>query len=196
LLHALWTDQAPCILAATPAEYDQCLRRRPALGGCVQPILVRPATVEQAVAVLRGVRQRYEKHHGVGITDEALTTAAEQADRQLRGALPGKAVVLLDRAASRARIKAGALPPDVGARVRELDEQIGRLNREKEDLVGATEYQQAAERRDQAEALHKEKERLVEAQRAQAAVNSTVDAQVIAEVARDLAAQAPPGPAA
>jgi ATP-dependent Clp protease ATP-binding subunit ClpC len=194
LLTALWTDQVPCILSATPAEYQRCLRRRPALGGSVQPIVLHAATVQETVAVLHGVRDRYESRHWVTINDEALAAAAAAA-AGLPGVLPGKAVVLMDRAAARARIRAAALPPDVAAAVRELDERIDRLNREKEDLVGALDFERAAERRNEVDALRQEKKRLLEQAQAQSAVESMVDAALVAEVARDLAGDTPPAAA-
>src|SRR5262249_5509914 len=141
---ALWTDQVPCILTATPAEYRRCLKLRPALVGSVQEIAVRPATIAETVAVLGGVRERYDTHHAVKITDKALLAAAESADRHLPGVLPGKAVVLLDRACARSRNKAVTLPPELATEIRDLDAQIDRLNSQKEEAVAAQDFPTAA----------------------------------------------------
>jgi ATP-dependent Clp protease ATP-binding subunit ClpC len=192
LLTALWTEQVPCILTATPAEYRRCLRRRPALEGPVQPIVLRPATVGEAAAVLRGVRDRYETHHRVRITDEAVLAAAEAAGG-LPGTLPGTAVVLVDRAAARARIRAGTLlPPDIKAAVRDLDARIEQLNSEKEEAVAGQDFQRAAERRDQADKLKTEKDRLLRERPDRTAQDAIVDAVTVAEIVRDLTGDAPP----
>jgi ATP-dependent Clp protease ATP-binding subunit ClpC len=191
LLAALWTEQVRCIFTATPTEYQRCLQRHPALAGSVQTIAVRPATVEETVAVLRGVRDRYESHHGVGITDEALAAAAQAADG-LPGVLPGKAVQLIDRAAARARIRARAMSPEVATALRDLDVQIEQMNREKEDAVGATDFPRAAERRDRAEALKNEKEEVLQKWHEERVLDASVDAALVAEVARDIAGDGPP----
>src|SRR5262245_25490086 len=191
LLSALWTEQVPCIFTATRAEYQQCLRRRPALEASVQTIVLRPATVEESLEVLRGVRDRYESHHGVGITDEAIAAAAQAAE-QLPGVLPGKALVFIDRAAARCRARAGAMSPEIASVLRDFDARIEQLNREKEDLVGATDFQRAAERRDQAENLKQEKEQVLRKWQQERLLDASVDAAVVAEVARDMAGDAPP----
>jgi len=188
--------ETPIILIATPAEYRQCLARWPALGPCIQPIVLRPPGVEETVAILRAICSRYEKHHDVRFADTSLTDIAESADRQLPGALPGKAVRLLDRAAARARMKAWQLAPDVDLAVHEVEQQIERLNRQKEEAVAAQDFSRAAVLRDQADKLKKEKERLLREHQERAHPRGVVvDPTIVAEVVRELAADIPPGPA-
>jgi ATP-dependent Clp protease ATP-binding subunit ClpC len=196
LVLALGAGHTPMVLIATPWEHRRCIERWPALEPCVQPIILRPAAVEETVAVLRAISNRYEKHHDVRFTDIAFTDIAESADRQLPGALPGKAVRVLDRAAARARMKAWQLAPDIDLAVHEAEQQIEQLNRQKEDAVAAQDFQRGAELRDQAEKLKKERERLLREHQERAHPRDVVvDAGVVAEVVRDLADDMPPGPA-
>ncbi|HJZ93205.1 MAG TPA: Clp protease N-terminal domain-containing protein [Gemmataceae bacterium] len=196
LVLALWGTRTPIILIATPSEHRRCLARWPALVACIQPIVLRPSSVEETVAILRANCNRYEKHHDVRFADVALTDIAESADRQLPGALPGKAVRLLDRAAARARMKAWQLAPDIDLAVHEAEQQIERLNRHKEDAVAAQDFQRGAELRDQADKLKKERERLLREHQERAHPRDVVvDAGVVAEVVRDLADDILPEPA-
>jgi len=192
LVAALWTDQVPCIFTATPVEYLRCLKLRPALAGSVQEIAVRPATIAETVAILGGVRKRYETHHAVKIADEALSEAAESADRHLPGVLPGKAVVLLDRACARLRDKAGTLPPELATVVRDLDAQMEQHTLEKEEAVAVQDFPRAAALRDRVDALKEEKERRLRERPAWTAQETIVDAAVVAEVLRDMANAMPP----
>lgn len=175
-------------MTATPTRYRQCLERYPSLENLIQPVAVRPATVAETVDVLRGVRNQYETHHRLVVTDEAVTAIAESADRQLPGALPGKAVLLLDRSAARARIHLWGLAPDVVA-VRELDDQIKHLNEEKEQVVADQDFPRAGELRDQGESLKNEVDRIRQEHRDRSqSQEMIVDARIVSEVVRELSA--------
>ena len=184
LLLTVRQGHCPLILAATPADYARCVERWGPLEPAVQPVGIRPATVEETLAVLAGVRERYETYHQVRIDGPALPAIADWADRKLPGALPGKAVMLLDRCAVRARLRAWEQTPEADLAVIELDQQIERLNREKEDAVAEQDFEKGAALRDQADKLKKDRDRLTAERRAPEAV---VDIATVEEVVRDLA---------
>ena len=187
LLRAVSRSRCPCILTATPVDYAYRVEQWGSLGPEIQPIFVRPASVEESLAVLAGVRERYESHHGVRVDGPALPAIVDWADRRLRGALPGKAVQLLDRCAARARLRAWESSPGPDLAVVELDEQIERLNVEKEQAVADQDFEKGAARRDQADKLKKERDRLAAERRGPDAI---VTAELVEEVARDLAGPA------
>jgi ATP-dependent Clp protease ATP-binding subunit ClpC len=193
LLLALRSDEVPCILTATPTGYQRCLERHPSLEFLIQPVTLRPLTVEETVTVVHGVCERYERHHRVRVSDEAASALVEAADRQLPGALPGKAMRVLDRAAARARAKAWQSSGEAGAATGPLDALIQELNRQKEDAVGARDFDRAAELRDRADAIRKEIDRLLQQlnERDQLS-DSVVDPAIVAEVVRDMAGDGPP----
>jgi ATP-dependent Clp protease ATP-binding subunit ClpC len=174
----------PLILAATPADYARCVERWGPLEPAVLPIAVHPATAEATLAVLAGVRERYEAFHQVRIDGPALPAIADWADRKLPGALPGKAVALLDRCAARARLRAWEQTPEADLAVVEFDQQIERLNREKEEAVADQDFEKGAALRDQADQLKKQRDRLAAEVRGPEAV---VDADLVENVVRDLA---------
>jgi len=184
LLLMVRRGRSSCILSATPADYTRCAERWGPLGPAVQPVAVRATTVEETVAVLHAVRGRYEEHHHVKVADGALAAVAQAADR-LPGALPGKAVQLLDRCATRARLNAWTQTPAVDLAITEIDAQIERLNNDKESAVADQDFQRAAALRDLADKLKQEKERRI-SERGTPDV-AIVDAAIVADVARDLA---------
>jgi ATP-dependent Clp protease ATP-binding subunit ClpC len=148
----------------------------------VQPVPVRPATVEETLAVLAGVRERYETFHRVRVDGPALPAIATAADR-LPGALPGKAVQILDRCAARTRLRAWEQTPEADLAVVDLDQQIERLNREKEDAVANQDFEKGAALRDQADQLKRQRERLVAERQVPRPV---VDVATVDDVVRDL----------
>jgi ATP-dependent Clp protease ATP-binding subunit ClpC len=149
----------------------------------VQPVHMRPATVEETLAVLAGVRERYEGFHHVRVDGPALPAIAEAAGR-LPGVLPGTAVRLLDRCAARARLRDWESTPQADLAVVEMDEQINQLNSGKEQAVADQDFPRAADLRDQADKLKKERERLASERPTPTPV---VDVAIVEEVARDLA---------
>ena len=146
-----------CIGATTLDEYRKYIERDAALERRFQPVMVEEPTMEQTVEILMGIRERYEQHHKVTITDEALVAAAKLSDRYISDRfLPDKAVDLIDEASSRVRLQA-TLPPQ---EVRDIEEQIRKIKVEKEAVVKSQEFEKAASIRDREEKLRIEKSRL------------------------------------
>jgi ATP-dependent Clp protease ATP-binding subunit ClpC len=177
---ALARGEIQCIGATTLDEYRKYIEKDAALARRFQEIIVNPPTKDEAVAILKGLRDRYEAHHKVQITDDALNAAVEQSDRYISGrCLPDKAIDVIDEAGARIRLKAMTRPPDL----KELDEQIDRLNKEKEDAVSEQDFEKAAHLRDQADKLKKRKENILREWREKAKESDgIVDEEVIAEV--------------
>jgi len=133
------------------SEKDSALERR------FQPVMVGEPTVEETIEILKGLRDRYEAHHKVQITDEALASAAKLGDRYITDRfLPDKAVDLIDEASSRVRLQATLPPPAI----READAQLRKLIAEKEAVVKNQEFDKAASIRDREEKLRLEKANL------------------------------------
>jgi ATP-dependent Clp protease ATP-binding subunit ClpC len=156
---ALARGELQTIGATTLDEYRKYLERDSALERRFQQIRVDEPTVEQTVEILRGLRDRYEQHHKVTITDDALTAAGELADRYIADRfLPDKAIDLIDEAASRMRIKSMTAPPAN----RELEQEIETTRREKEAAIEAQEFENAANLRDKERKLTTKKRELEE----------------------------------
>ncbi|HUJ56371.1 MAG TPA: ATP-dependent Clp protease ATP-binding subunit, partial [Gaiellaceae bacterium] len=143
--------------ATTLDEYRKYLERDAALERRFQQVRVEEPTVDDTVQILRGLRDRYEAHHRVTITDEALQAAAELSDRYIQDRhLPDKAIDLIDEAASRLRIKSMSAPP----RYRELEDEIDRVRKEKEEAIENQEFEKAASLRDKERKLTQKKKEL------------------------------------
>jgi len=156
---ALARGELQTIGATTLDEYRKYLERDSALERRFQQIRVEQPSTEETVQILRGLRDRYETHHRVGITDEALTAASELADRYISDRfLPDKAIDLIDEAASRARIKSMTAPPVY----KELEEEIETTRRDKEAAIEAQEFEKAANLRDTERQLTNKKRDLEE----------------------------------
>jgi ATP-dependent Clp protease ATP-binding subunit ClpC len=156
---ALARGELQTIGATTLDEYRKYLERDAALERRFQQVRVEEPTVDDTVQILRGLRDRYEAHHRVKITDEALKAAAELADRYIQDRhLPDKAIDLIDEAASRIRIRSMSAPP----RYRELEEEIERVRKEKEESIEAQEFEKAASLRDKERKLTQKKRELEE----------------------------------
>jgi ATP-dependent Clp protease ATP-binding subunit ClpC len=156
---ALARGELQTIGATTLDEYRKYLERDAALERRFQQIRVDEPSVEQTVEILKGLRDRYEQHHKVTITDEALAAAGELADRYISDRfLPDKAIDLIDEAASRMRIKSMTAPPAN----RELEVEIETTRREKEAAIDAQEFEKAANLRDQERRLTNKKRELEE----------------------------------
>src|SRR5919107_1484119 len=156
---ALARGELQTIGATTLDEYRKYLERDSALERRFQQIRVDQPSTEDTVQILRGLRDRYEQHHRVGITDEALAAAAELADRYISDRfLPDKAIDLIDEAASRARIKSMTAPPVY----RDLEEEIETTRRDKEAAIEAQEFEKAANLRDKERQLTNKKRELEE----------------------------------
>jgi ATP-dependent Clp protease ATP-binding subunit ClpC len=177
---ALSRGEIQCIGATTFDEYRKYIEKDAALARRFQPITVDPPSKDDAVAILKGLRDRYEAHHRVQITDAALDAAVEMSDRYITGrCLPDKAIDVLDEAGARIRLRSMTKPPNLA----ELEEQIERLSIQKDEAVKNAEYEEAAKLRDSAEELRAKKEEMQRQWREKAKeVDGVVDEEVIAEV--------------
>src|SRR4051794_4855557 len=156
---ALARGELQTIGATTLDEYRKYLERDSALERRFQQIRVDQPTTDETVQILKGLRDRYEAHHKVEITDEALEAAAELADRYISDRfLPDKAIDLIDEAASRMRIKSMTSPPVY----RDLEEEIETTRRQKEASIEAQEFEKAANLRDKERRLTNKKRELEE----------------------------------
>jgi len=143
---ALARGELHIIGATTIDEYRKDVEKDAALERRFQPILVPEPTVDDTIEILRGLRDRYEAHHQVRFTDEALVAAAELSDRYITDRfLPDKAIDLVDQAGARVRLRTRTPARDR----RELEQQLERLRREKEEAVAAEDYARASTLRDQ-----------------------------------------------
>jgi len=134
--------------ATTLDEYRKHIEKDPALERRFQPVFVAPSSVDDAIAILRGLKERYEVHHGVRIRDEALIAAARLSDRYIGGRfLPDKAIDLVDEAGSRLRIEIDSLPQEID----EVERRITQLEIERRALVSESD-RSAVERREAIEA--------------------------------------------
>ena len=138
---ALARGELQVVGATTLDEYRKHVEKDPALERRFQPVLVDEPTVDETVAILFGLRDRYEAHHRVKITEEAIIASAQLGDRYITDRfLPDKAIDLLDEAAAEVRLRSTVPPVDV----RRIEEEIAGLEREKEDAVRAEDYEKAA----------------------------------------------------
>ena len=142
---ALAKGELQAIGATTLDEYRKYIERDPALERRFQPIVVGEPSVEESLEILKGLRDRYEAHHRVKITDEALEAAVKLADRYIQDRfLPDKAIDLVDEAASRVRLRNYTAPPDL----KEMEEKLENIRQEKEAAVRSQDFEHAAQLRD------------------------------------------------
>ncbi|MFY9630846.1 MAG: ATP-dependent Clp protease ATP-binding subunit [Candidatus Cybelea sp.] len=154
---ALARGELQCIGATTLNEFRKHIEKDSALERRFQPVMVGEPTVDETIEILKGLRDRYEAHHKVQITDEALASAARLSDRYITDRfLPDKAVDLIDEASSRVRLQATLPPPAI----READAALRNLIAEKEAVVKNQEFDKAATIRDREEKLRLEKSQL------------------------------------
>ncbi|WP_337060446.1 ATP-dependent Clp protease ATP-binding subunit [Kineococcus sp. G2] len=166
--------------ATTLDEFRKHIEKDPALERRFQPIQVPEPTLPHAIEILKGLRDRYEAHHRVSITDAALVAAATLADRYVNDRyLPDKAIDLIDEAGARLRIRRMTAPPDL----REFDERIADVRREKESAIDAQDFEKAASLRDKEKKLLAQKgEREKQWKSGDMDVIAEVDEELIAEV--------------
>ncbi|MBX3381793.1 MAG: ATP-dependent Clp protease ATP-binding subunit, partial [Phycisphaeraceae bacterium] len=169
-----------CIGATTFDEYRKYIEKDAALARRFQAITVDPPSDEQTIEILKGLRDRYEQHHRVKITDAAVKAAVDLSGRYITGRVqPDKSIDVIDEAGARVRIKSMTKPPNLA----EIEGDIERLSVSKDEAVKAADYERAAELRDQAEQLRRKKEELQKEWRTKAqAVDGVVDEEVVAEV--------------
>ena len=165
--------------ATTNDEYRKYIEKDAALERRFQPVKVEEPSVDETVEILKGLRDRYEAHHRVIITDDAIKSAAELADRYISDRfLPDKAIDLVDEAGARLRIRRMTAPPEL----REIDERIAEVKREKESAIDAQDFERAAALRDDERRLGSER-----AAKEQAWKNGDLDQ--VAEVDENLIAE-------
>src|SRR3954447_26718212 len=168
-------------IGATPLdEYRKYIEKDAALERRFQPVQVGEPTVEHTIEILKGLRDRYEAHHRVSITDSAITAAATLADRYINDRfLPDKAIDLIDEAGARMRIRRMTAPPDL----REFDEKIADVRRDKESAIDAQDFERAAQLRDsEKQLLGQRSERKKRWKSGDLDVVAEVDDEQIAEV--------------
>ena len=177
---ALSRGEIQVIGATTLDEYRKYIEKDGALERRFQTIMVDPPTKKETLEILKGLRDRYEAHHRVRITDEAIDAAVELSSRYIVGrCLPDKAIDVIDESGARVRLQSMTKPPDL----KDLERDIEKLNEEKEEAVAAQEFEKAAALRDRAEKL-KEKVDATQAEWREAAseTEGVVDEEIVAQV--------------
>ncbi|MGZ0150584.1 ATP-dependent Clp protease ATP-binding subunit [Kribbella sp. WER1] len=165
--------------ATTLDEYRKYVEKDAALERRFQPIQVAEPSIAHTIEILKGLRDRYEAHHRVTITDAALVNAAQMADRYISDRfLPDKAIDLIDEAGARLRIRRMTAPPDL----REFDEKIATVRREKESAIDAQDFERAARLRD-------DEKKLINAKSEREKQWKAGDMDVVAEVDEELIAE-------
>ena len=150
---ALARGELQCIGATTLDEYRRNIEKDAALERRFQPVKVGEPTAEEALAILKGLRDRYEAHHKVKITDEALQAAVSLSDRYISDRfLPDKAIDLMDEAASRVRLHSFTAPPDV----KEQEDRLKALQNEKKEAIAHQDFEKAASLRDEERKLRQD----------------------------------------
>ncbi len=177
---ALARGEVQCIGATTYDEYRKYIEKDAALERRFQTIPVDPPSKDETVEILKGLRDRYEKHHKVAFTNEALYQAVELSSRYISGrCLPDKAIDVIDEAGARVRLKNMTPPPDLA----DIEAKIEKLQQQKDDAVKNADYERAAALRDEAQQLMDEKLRIQQEWHERSdEVTGEVDAEVIAEV--------------
>lgn len=152
---ALSRGELQCIGATTLDEYRKYIEKDAALERRFQPIQVDEPTLDETVQILQGLRDRYEAHHRVSITDEAIEAATSLSDRYITERfLPDKAIDLIDEAGSKVRLRSYTIPPDL----KELEQKLGDVRKEKDSAVQSQEFEKAASLRDSEQRLREELE--------------------------------------
>ncbi|HUT31540.1 MAG TPA: ATP-dependent Clp protease ATP-binding subunit [Sedimentisphaerales bacterium] len=177
---ALARGEVQCVGATTLDEYRKHIEKDGALERRFQTIIVEPPSKDETLDILRGLQDRYEAHHRVRFTDEALYQAVELSTRYITGrCLPDKAIDVIDESGARVRLKNMTPPPDLT----ETEERIAGLQREKDEAVRNADYERAASLRDEAQKLLDEKTEMQKRwYEENKEATGTVDAEVIAEV--------------
>jgi ATP-dependent Clp protease ATP-binding subunit ClpC len=177
---ALARGEIQCIGATTLDEYRKYIEKDSALARRFQEILVDPTSADETVEILKGLRGRYEEHHRVQITDDAIKAAVDLSERYITSrCLPDKAIDVIDESGARIRLRTMTRPPDL----KEIDEEVERLNKEKEDAVANQDFEEAASLRDSADKLRTKKENITREWREKSQeTDGVVDEDVIAEV--------------
>ena len=177
---ALARGEIQCIGATTLDEYRKHIEKDAALARRFQPVTVNEPSEEETIAIMKGLRDRYEAHHKVRITDEALEAAVKLSNRYIADRFqPDKAIDLMDEAASRVRIQAFTAPPDVKAQEKKLESVL----REKREAIDKQDYEKAAALRDEEHTLRAEiEEKRAAWEKQKSTAKDTVGEEEIAQV--------------
>ena len=177
---ALSRGEMQCIGATTFDEYRKYIEKDNALERRFQVVTVNPTTPCETIAILKGLRERYEKHHCVQITDDAIDLAVKLSERYMPGrSLPDKAIDVIDEAGARVRLNTMTYPPDLNDLTRQEEE----LKVQKDLAVQRQEFEKAGQLRDQIEEVNKRKQEIQDEWRnKQRQTRGVVDASVVSEV--------------
>src|SRR5579862_657678 len=177
---ALARGEVQCIGATTLDEYRKYIEKDSALARRFQSVIVNPPSQEEAIAILKGLRDKYEAHHRVTITDTALIEAVKLSDRYITGRfLPDKAIDVIDESGSRVRLSKMTRPPDL----KDIERQVAELEMEKEQAVAGQDFETAADYRDKAEVLRNQMKKIQkEWKETSSEAVGTVDEEVVREV--------------
>jgi len=177
---ALARGEVQCIGATTLDEYRKYIEKDQALERRFQTIMVNPPSKEEAVLILKGLRDRYEAHHRVRITDAAIEEATALSDRYITGRfLPDKAIDVIDESGSRVRLSKMTRPPNL----KDLEKEIVELEQEKEQAVANQDFETAADLRDRAEILRNQMKKMQEEwKESSREIVGVVDEEVVREV--------------
>ena len=177
---SLARGELQCIGATTLDEYRKYIEKDAALERRFQPITVDEPTAEESVQILKGLRDRYEAHHRVSITDEAIDAAVKLSDRYISDRfLPDKAIDLIDEAGSKVRLRSYTTPPDL----KELEVKLEEIRKEKDAAVQSQEFEKAASLRDSEQRLREQLEETKKAwKEKQGQENSEVTVEDVASV--------------
>lgn len=177
---ALSRGEIQCIGATTLDEYRKYIEKDGALERRFQTIVVDPPSKSDTVEILKGLKERYEAHHKVQITDGAIVAATELSSRYITGRfLPDKAIDVIDEASARIRLKNMAQPPDL----KHLEVEMVRLDKDKDESVAVQDFERAARLRDKADKLKKKKESIERKWRERCSeTTAIVDEEVVTEV--------------
>ncbi len=177
---ALSRGEIQCIGATTFDEYRKYIEKDNALARRFQEIVVDPTNKDETIEILKGLRERYEEHHRVQITDDAVEAAVEMSERYITArCLPDKAIDVIDESGARVRLRSMTRPPDL----KEIDDEVAQLNKEKEEAVANQDFEKAASLRDSADKLRKKMESITQEWREKSReTDGVVDEEVIAEV--------------
>jgi ATP-dependent Clp protease ATP-binding subunit ClpC len=181
---ALARGEVQCIGATTLDEYRKHIEKDGALERRFQTIIVEPPSKDETLEILRGLQDRYESHHRVRFTDEALFQAVELSTRYITGrCLPDKAIDVVDEAGARVRLKNMTPPPDLT----QIEEKIEKLQKEKDEAVRNADYERAASLRDEAQQLLDEKTQMHKKwYEENKEATGVVDNEIIAEVVSNM----------
>jgi ATP-dependent Clp protease ATP-binding subunit ClpC len=176
---SLSRGEIQCIGATTLDEYRKHIEKDGALERRFQTILVDPPSRDESLEILKGLRDKYEAHHRVRFTDEALEACTDLSMRYINGRfLPDKAIDVMDEAGARVRLQSMVSPPNI----KQLEEDIKKLEKEKDEAISLQEFERAAQLRDRAMQIKKNKEKILGEWRDQnKEFDGVVDGEVIAQ---------------